>query len=94
MAGTTSCPATGVPVRFCTCSRHDPKEEREADAHERRIRRCASCNAQIIWFTTDAGKKMPVDAGTVEIGDYKLDLKRHTSHFATCPKAAQHRRPR
>jgi trigger factor len=32
------------------------------EQHERRITRCRSCHARIIWFKTDAGKNMPVDA--------------------------------
>lgn len=64
------------------------------EAHERRITRCRSCHAQIIWFKTAAGKNMPVDADTVEPDDEELDLKRHVSHFATCKQADQHRRPR
>lgn len=62
------------------------------EAHERRITRCRSCRAKIIWFKTDAGKNMPVDADTVEADDDELDLSRHVSHFATCPNANQHRR--
>ncbi len=60
-------------------------------AHERRITRCSSCRAKIIWFKTRNGKNMPVDADTVEADDDELDLSRHISHFATCPNAAQHR---
>lgn len=62
------------------------------EAHERRITRCRSCRARIIWFTTPAGKKMPVDADTVEPDDDELDLSRHESHFATCPNANLHRK--
>lgn len=62
------------------------------EAHERRITRCKSCRAQIIWFRTPAGKNMPVDADTVEPEDDDLDLSRHVSHFATCPQSGQHRR--
>lgn len=69
-------------------------EEETTEAHERRITRCRSCRAQIIWFKTPAGKNMPVDAGTVEPQDEELDLERHVSHFATCKDAAVHRRPR
>jgi hypothetical protein len=69
-------------------------EEDTTEQHERRIRRCRGCNARIIWFGTDDGKNMPVDADTVEAGDDELDLTRHVSHFATCKKAAQFRRPR
>lgn len=64
------------------------------EAHERRITRCRSCCAMIIWFTTESGKNMPVDAHTVEPDDEELDLTRHVSHFATCPNSAQHRKSR
>ena len=64
------------------------------EQHERRITRCRSCNAKIIWFETDAGKKMPVDADTVEADDDELDLERHVSHFATCRDAGKWRKQR
>lgn len=66
------------------------------EAHERRITRCRSCRARIIWFKTEAGKNMPVDADTVEPEDSvdELDLSRHQSHFATCPNANNHRKSR
>lgn len=64
------------------------------EKHERRITRCRSCNAKIIWFKTPAGKNMPVDADTVEPDDEELELSRHVSHFASCPDAAKHRKPR
>lgn len=64
------------------------------EAHERRITRCKSCRARIIWFKTSAGKNMPVDADTVEPDDEALDLERHVSHFASCPNSDQHRKPR
>lgn len=67
-------------------------EEDTTEAHERRIVRCRSCQARIIWFKTEAGKNMPVDADTVEAEDQELELPRHVSHFATCPNANQHRR--
>lgn len=66
--------------------------EDTTEAHERRITRCRSCRAQIIWFKTDAGKNMPVDADTVEPDDDELDLTRHISHFANCPDAVRFRR--
>jgi hypothetical protein len=57
---------------------------------------CRSCGAKIVWFNTPAGKKMPVDEATTLPTDaaHQIDLKRHVSHFATCPNANQHRRPR
>ena len=73
---------------------YDEAEERALAAHEMRIARCRSCNAKIIWFKTAAGKNMPVDADTVEPEDRSLDLTRHQSHFASCPNADKHRRPR
>jgi hypothetical protein len=56
--------------------------------------RCGSCNAWIVWFKTAAGKRMPVNAETTKPMDaeHQLDLKRHISHFATCPYAKGHRR--
>ena len=75
--------------------RYDEDEGEDADAaHEARIRRCRSCNAPIIWFKTAEGRNMPVDADTVEAGDTEMDLTRHKSHFATCPNADKHRKPR
>lgn len=64
------------------------------EAHEKRITRCNEprCRAQIIWFKTEAGKNMPVDADTVEPDDDELDLTRHVSHFATCVNASKFRR--
>jgi hypothetical protein len=75
--------------------RYDEDDDIE-EAHERRITRCKSCRAQIIWFKTAAGNNMPVDADTVEPQDdvEKLDLSRHVSHFASCPNSAKHRKPR
>ena len=69
-------------------------DDSTTEAHERRITRCNSCRARIIFLETAAGKKMPVDADTVEPGDQVFDLERHESHFASCPNATQHRRGR
>lgn len=56
--------------------------------------RCSSCEALIVWFRTAKGKRMPVNAETTRPTDaeHQLDLKRHISHFATCPNAKEHRR--
>lgn len=67
-------------------------EEDTTEAHERRIVRCTSCRARIIWFKTAAGNNMPVDADTVEPDDTEYEPPRHISHFATCPNAHKHRR--
>ena len=56
--------------------------------------KCSSCGAAIVWFRTKAGKRMPVDESSTLPTDaeHQLDLKRHISHFVTCPNANQHRR--
>lgn len=59
---------------------------------------CKSCNKEIFYLKTRAGKIMPVDAETVpknnsgEISTTIFDPKTMTSHFATCPQADKHRR--
>ena len=70
----------------------DPEDTTEA--HERRITRCKSCNAKVIWLITKNLRHMLIDADTVEPGDTEFDHHRHTSHFATCPNADQHRKKR
>lgn len=56
-------------------------------------RQCQSCGADIVWFKTKLGKNMPVNEDTTQPTDRadQLDLKRHKSHFATCPNASNHR---
>jgi hypothetical protein len=68
----------------------------QLETHERRITRCSSCHAKIVWFKTALGRNMPVDADTVEASDNvnELDLSRHQSHFASCPNSDKHRKPR
>lgn len=53
---------------------------------------CRSCGASIIFLRTKNRKMIPCDADTVEHDDYQFDFKKHKSHFATCPNAAQHRK--
>jgi hypothetical protein len=43
---------------------------------------CAGCNARIFWAITNAGKKMPLDAVTLE------------PHWGTCPAAKSFRSKR
>lgn len=69
-------------------------DDETTEAHERRITRCKSCRERIIFLRTATGKQMPVDADTVEPDDDEFDHERHTSHFATCPHAIQHRKKR
>jgi hypothetical protein len=59
---------------------------------------CRSCGAVIWWGKTPQGKAVPLDApekrfvldrdGTVSLVDAYL------THFATCPNASEHRKPR
>lgn len=73
---------------------------------------CRSCGAPIVWGTTYAGKRMPIDATPTAMGNVRLfgdgramalgltdieayrqaGIALYTSHFATCPHAARHRR--
>ena len=69
-------------------------EPSTTESHERRITRCKSCRAQIIWFRTASGKSMPVNADTVEPEDDEYEHGRHISHFSTCPDQARWRRAR
>lgn len=68
---------------------------------------CRSCGAEIVWAETEKGRRVPLDAKTErraivdELGrrapNEPLRVKvveTYVSHFATCPHAAQHRRPR
>jgi hypothetical protein len=70
-------------------------EEDTTEEHERRITRCRSCRARIVWLKTVAGNNMmPVDADTVEAHDEVYEHGRHVSHFSTCANADQHRKKR
>ena len=70
---------------------------------------CRSCQAPIFWAMTETGKSMPIDRDPNPEGNLVLDENniasvvaptegkgqtRYTSHFATCPDAGQHRKPR
>jgi len=57
------------------------------EEHERRIVRCRenACRARIIFLENpETGKKVPVDADTVEADDNEYVKGRHVSHFTTC----------
>ena len=55
---------------------------------------CRECGAYIIFLPTASGKRMPVDAESVDEDDEEFEAKRHISHFATCSKPERFRRPR
>lgn len=66
------------------------------------MKHCKSCGAEIIWATTVAEKRIPLDAVPLmkfvqEPGSSKRNLvvrltAVYESHFATCPNAAEHRK--
>jgi uncharacterized protein with PIN domain len=64
----------------------------EQERHERRITRCRACNQRIIFLETERGKRMPVDADTVQPDDDEFVYGRHVSHFSTCSNADFFRR--
>jgi hypothetical protein len=71
---------------------------------------CRSCKAPIIWAKTNSGKNIPLDAEPCTDGNICIKdglavvvsdkqggvwpLPFYKSHFATCPNAKQHRRPK
>lgn len=69
--------------------------------------KCRSCNAVILWAKTASGKLIPLDVVRSDRGNLELlgdtvryvtpdvnAAERYTSHFATCPGAGQHRKPK
>ena len=72
-----------------------------------KVSACSSCTAPIMWAWTERGARMPLDRDMVFGGNVDLDpvtmlarvvpadpdMRRHTSHFATCPNAAGWRVP-
>ena len=69
---------------------------------------CKSCGAPIVWGRTSSGKRIPLDTKTemrfyfwdddAETGHTVSNRVRqvctYVSHFATCPDAAKHRKPK
>lgn len=54
--------------------------------------KCRACNAEIIFLLTKNEKRIPINGDTYSAGETRFDPAKHTSHFATCPKAAQFRK--
>jgi len=65
--------------------------------------KCRSCGKELIWASTAAGKKMPLEACSLAEGNLRIDqhgIARvgkvgtgpYRSHFATCPNAADWRK--
>ena len=66
---------------------------------------CRSCGVAILWVRTQRGHLMPVDREPVRGGNLHIErgiaqvvapsgALRHVSHYATCPAADKHRKPR
>lgn len=69
---------------------------------------CRSCGAIVVWSKTENSKNIPLDPEPVLGGNIILEcngalarvvepdpgIRRHISHFVTCPNAAHHRSPR
>lgn len=63
---------------------------------------CDSCGAAIVWAETTEKKRMPLDAAPERRmlvvhtpgGPHAQVVVVYRSHFATCPNADQHRKPR
>jgi hypothetical protein len=51
---------------------------------------CSGCGAEIEWWVTPRGKKMPFIVTT----NLALSLEVLTPHFADCPKVKDFRRPK
>lgn len=87
------CSTCGAPCS-CSCDVALPvKRDRTSS--------CSSCGAAIVWVETSSGKSMPLDAKPERrwvragrTGESAHFAETYVSHFATCPNAAQHRRPR
>lgn len=56
---------------------------------------CRLCGAAIVWIRTAADKAMPCDPPMLTVvTDAGLTVRGRVSHFATCPRAGEARKPR
>lgn len=56
---------------------------------------CTSCKAPIVWVRTANGRSMPCDPEVLAVVTDTGEIARgRQSHFASCPNADRHRRPR
>lgn len=69
-----------------------PTIEELRQRHAKRIKRCWSCGAAIVWFKTKAQKWMPINAETVKASDTKFIWGEHIAHWRTCPNPERHRK--
>lgn len=52
---------------------------------------CRSCGKEIVFLRTEKDRRIPVNAETVEKGEYVFNKEKHISHFADCPEASKFR---
>lgn len=57
------------------------------------IAKCKGCGAEIVWMATTKGKQCPVNASTAGT-DKIFNPDIHTTHFLTCTKAGEFRKPK
>ena len=69
-------------------------EEDTTEAHERRITRCKSCRARIVWLKTVTARTCRSTPTPLKLHDEVYEHGRHVSHFRPARKANQHRKPR
>lgn len=61
---------------------------------------CKTCGAPIKWVLTEGGSQLPLDAVPVKrwivntVRNVARPADTYETHFATCPHAAKHRKPR
>lgn len=67
--------------------------------------KCRGCGADILWATTESGSKIPLDTkpekrfrpmtrGAITPHEIAVLVDTYQSHFATCPKAGDFRKPK
>jgi hypothetical protein len=65
--------------------------------------KCSSCGAEILWMKTAQGKPIPLSVASKQkrfVLAPEIDnavaflLDTYLTHFADCPNAAQHRKPK
>ena len=56
---------------------------------------CDGCGRVVIWVTTMAGKRMPMDRVIVRGRDrWGVELDQEDTHWATCPKRSEFTKPK
>lgn len=57
---------------------------------EEPLTRCRSCQAEIFWIQTEAGRMMPCDPQVLTvITEEGRSVKGRITHFATCPQSKE-----